>query len=110
MDAPKSPGMILQGTPVFTPGPPWLDLKDPTLGPLVAGIEPAVKPSIFLWGLHWGARTYLIPADGLESFCLAVKHGQEPRSITKGKYFLHLGDEKKPAYPKDGPAECQAQP
>ena len=45
--------------------------------------------------VHWGNRTYLVPADDVIGFCNAVNGGTEPRDCPQGRNLLREGDEKK---------------
>ncbi len=42
--------------------------------------------------VHWGPRTYLVPADELQDFCNQVNEGSEPRTDSWGRTYLRRGD------------------
>lgn len=50
----------------------------------------------------WGARTYLIPEDGMAAFCNSVNLGREPRTTAAGAHLLRVGDEAKEVSGKPG--------
>jgi hypothetical protein len=57
----------------------------------------------------WGARHYLIPADGIVDFANAINAGFEPRSGLQGRFLLRDGDELKPVSGKPNvPSEYSA--
>ncbi|WP_165227365.1 hypothetical protein [Aquisphaera insulae] len=47
------------------------------------------------FSVDWSGRSYLVPVDRMDDFCVAVIEGDEPRDDLRGRFFLRLGDEEK---------------
>jgi hypothetical protein len=57
-----------------------------------------------LISVRWGKRLYLIPSDGMLSFCNAINLGLEPRSEIYGQFFVRItrGKTRHPPVPAGG--------